>query len=142
MRIGELAERVGVNPRALRFYESVGLLPPPERTPSGYRAYGPADAERVRFIKTAQRLGMSLDDIREVLAFRDRGELPCGYVLSAIDREADALDERIAELQRLRGELVRLRQAARTHPDARAARACVCHIIEASALLPGEATSR
>jgi DNA-binding transcriptional MerR regulator len=142
MRIGELAEQVGVNPRTLRFYESVGLLPPPERTPSGYRSYGPVDADRVRFIKTAQRLGLSLDDIREILAFRDRDELPCGYVLEVIDREADALAERIAELERLREELIRLRQAARDHPDAQAGRSCVCHIIEASALLPRRATNR
>ncbi|MFB7116162.1 MerR family DNA-binding protein [Streptomyces sp. NPDC056291] len=52
----------------------------PERTPSGYRVYTDADAERLRFIKSAQRLGLSLDDIREILAFRDRGELPCGHV--------------------------------------------------------------
>jgi DNA-binding transcriptional MerR regulator len=138
MRIGELAGRLRLNPRTLRFYESVGLLPEPDRTPGGYRDYRAADLERVRFIKSAQRLGLSLDDIKEILAFKDRDELPCDYVLAVIDREADALDQRIAELERLRKELRSLRSRARRIPKQLANRSCVCHIIENQELLPGK----
>lgn len=60
------------------------------------------------FVRTAQRLGLSLDDIREVLTFREREELPCGYVVEAVKRETLALDERIRELNALRDELRQL----------------------------------
>lgn len=75
MRIGELGRPVGVDPATLRFYESVAVLPKPERTPAEYRSYGPADADRLRFV--AWSLGLSLDDVREILGLRDRGEAPC-----------------------------------------------------------------
>lgn len=138
MRIGELADRLELNPRTLRFYESVGLLLDPERTPGGYRDYSEDDLERVRFIKSAQRLGLSLDDIKEILAFKDRGDLPCDYVLSVIDKEADALDQKIAELQTLRDDLRSLRTKARRIPKKQLEnRSCVCHIIENQDLLIG-----
>ncbi|MBK5228134.1 MAG: heavy metal-responsive transcriptional regulator [Actinobacteria bacterium] len=138
MRIGELADRLELNPRTLRFYESVGLLLDPERTPGGYRDYSEDDLERVRFIKSAQRLGLSLDDIKEILAFKDRDDLPCDYVLSVIDKEADALDQKIAELQALRDDLRALRAKARRIPKKQLEnRSCVCHIIENQDLLIG-----
>jgi DNA-binding transcriptional MerR regulator len=142
VRIGEIAEQLELNLRTLRFHESVGLLPEPRRTPGGYRDYGNDDLERVRFIKSAQRLGLSLDDIKEILAFKDRGDLPCDYVLSVIDKEADALDQKIAELERLRRELKSLRNRARRIPKAELAkRSCVCHIIENQDLLIGPRSS-
>jgi len=98
LRIGELAERVGINPKTIRYYESIGLLPEPERRPSGYRTYRAEDAERLAFVRTAQRFGLRLDQIREILAFRDRRERPCDYVLGAIRGEVADLDARIAEL--------------------------------------------
>ena len=142
MRIGELAEELELNPRTLRFYESVGLLPEPDRTPSGYRDYSEDDLERVRFIKSAQRLGLSLEDIKEILAFKDRGDLPCDYVLSVIDKEADALGQKIAELQALRDDLRSLRTTARRIPKRNLGnRLCVCHIIENQDLLIGSHSS-
>jgi DNA-binding transcriptional MerR regulator len=74
MRIGEAADRVGVNPETIRFYESIGVLPEPPRTPTGYRGYDDEHVERLHFIRSAQRRGLKLEDIAEVLAFRDRGE--------------------------------------------------------------------
>src|SRR5437870_94459 len=81
LRIGQLAERLGLNTKTIRYYESIGLLPSPARRPSGYRVYGEDDADRLAFVRTAQRFGLRLDQIREVLAFRDRGERPCDFVL-------------------------------------------------------------
>lgn len=117
MKIGELAEAVGVTTKTIRFYESFGLVPEPPRTASGYRSYEDADAERLRFIKTAQRLGLSLDEIKEIIAFRDRGERPCGYVASVLDRQVRSLDRRIKEMRQLRDELRHLQSKAAQEPD-------------------------
>jgi DNA-binding transcriptional MerR regulator len=105
VRIGQLAGRAGVTTKTIRFYESIGLLPDPPRTPSGYRDYAEADSDRLTFIRTAQRLGLSLDEIREIIALRDRGQQPCGYVAQVLDRQVSDLDERIREMRRLRDEL-------------------------------------
>lgn len=117
MRIGELADQLGLNTKTIRYYESIGLLPDPERTPSGYRDYDDGAGERLRFIRTAQRLGITLDEIREILAFRDRGDQPCGYVREVLRRQVDEIDERIAELRQLRRELVTLDDIADQLPD-------------------------
>jgi DNA-binding transcriptional MerR regulator len=106
VRIGELAEHMALNPRTIRYYESIRLLPEPDRTASGYRAYDEADVERLAFIRSAQRLGLALDEIREVLALRERGEVPCGYVRELISKEIVDVDRRLEELRGLRQELV------------------------------------
>ncbi len=132
MRIGELAEEVGVDPPTIRYYESIGVLPEPERTPSGYRAYAPADVERVRFVTLARSLGLHLDDIRQILALRDRGEAPCRFVRSILDRQVEAVEERILQLQELSTELRRLRRAARSLGDMASEDPCVCHILQSA----------
>jgi DNA-binding transcriptional MerR regulator len=127
MRIGELAERVGVNPKTIRYYEGIGLLPDPERLPSGYREYTDDDLDRLRFIRTAQRLGLSLSEISEILGFRERAERPCDYVLEVLDRQVTDLDRRMAEMVQLRRELIELKaQADRLPSDA----SCYCAVIE------------
>lgn len=127
MKIGELAERVGVNPKTIRYYEGIGVLPEPARTASGYRAYDEADLDRLVFVKTAQRLGITLDEVREILAFRDRGDQPCGYVRNVLRRERAHIDQRIAELQGLRSELAALEALANEIPDKTGV---VCKLIE------------
>lgn len=108
MRIGQLAERLGVNPRTIRYYERIALLPQPNRQPSGYRVYAKDDLDRLTFIRLAQRFGLRLDAIGEILALRDRGERPCEYVLSTVRHELDDVDRRIAELETVRTQLVAL----------------------------------
>ena len=135
MRIGQLAQAVGVDTPTIRFYESVGLLPEPARRPSGYRDYNESDVERLRFVRQARSLDLPLDDIGEILALRERGEAPCRYVREVIAREAVTIDERIAELNRLRTELRRLHQLASELPDSPPGDTRVCHIIEDAAPL-------
>ncbi|MEE8406555.1 MAG: heavy metal-responsive transcriptional regulator [Acidimicrobiia bacterium] len=130
MRIGEVGNAVGVDPPTIRYYESVGVLPEPERTSSGYRAYSSADVGRLRFVTLARSLGIGLDDIRQILGLRDRGEAPCAYVRGVLDSQVDAVDERIVQLQALSEELRRLQRAAKTLPDIGAEDPCVCHILE------------
>jgi DNA-binding transcriptional MerR regulator len=117
MRIGQLAERLHLNTRTIRYYESIGLLPEPARTASGYRVYGEPDLERLTFIRTAQRLGLTLDDIREILVLREQGARPCRHVIDLLQRHARELDARIAELQGLRNELDELVAQADDLPD-------------------------
>ncbi len=128
MKIGELAERVGVNPKTIRYYESIGVLPEPVRTASGYRDYDDTYAGRLTFVRTAQRLGMTLDEVREILAFRERGEVPCTYVRQVLEAQVTSVDRRIEELQALRGQLVELAVVADTLPEAGAG--VTCRLIE------------
>ena len=117
MRIGELAERLGINTKTIRYYESIGLLPEPDRTESGYRDYEEADVERLVFIKSAQRLGLALDEVGEILALRERGQVPCGYVRGLISEEISDIDRRLEELHQLRQELVALEKRTPAAPD-------------------------
>ncbi len=130
MQIGELSNQVGVDRPTIRFYESVDVLPEPERTASGYRTYTPVDVDRLRFVALARSLDLPLDDIREIIGLKDRGEPPCGYVRQVIDRQADAIEERISELKRLASELRRLRELARSLPDTSTGDPCVCHLLK------------
>ncbi len=128
MRIGELADSVGVNPKTIRYYESIGVLPEPERTASGYRDYDDSYAVRLTFIRTAQRLGITLDEVREILAFRERGEAPCRYVRGVLDMQVTSIERRIAELRDLRAQLVELAAVADGLPAADAG--VTCQLIE------------
>lgn len=139
MRIGQLAARFGLNAKTIRYYESIGLLPSPARRPSGYRSYGESDAGRLAFVRTAQRFGLRLDQIREILAFRDRGERPCGFVLGAVRGELTDLDERIAELQAMRSELAEL--LARAESQSARGEAEFCELLEHRAGTVGQDAS-
>jgi DNA-binding transcriptional MerR regulator len=121
MRIGEIASRAGVPAKTIRFWEDQGLLPPPGRTPAGYRDYGPAVVDRLGFIRHAQTAGLSLAAIRQVLEVRDGGEPPCVHVTELIARRLAEVDARLAELTRTRDQLVVLaaRAAAQDPADCR-----------------------
>jgi len=136
MRIGELAGRSGVPPKTIRYYEDIGVMPEPPRTPSGYRDYGPEAARRLGFIRAAQSIGLTLGEIKEILAFRDRGQAPCGHVASLIERRAADLSERIAALEAMRRDLERLtKRARRVSADVHDGE--FCHIIEAGTTKAG-----
>ena len=136
MRIGEIAKKAGVNPKTIRYYEEIGLLPPAPRTESGYRQFADKDAERLEFIRSAKTLGIALEEIKEVLAFRDRGAYPCPYVLRLIDTKVKEIELRIQGLRMLAADLMRLRKtAASIPPEKSAAKARFCHIIENQKLL-------
>jgi len=108
MRIGELAQVCGVSRDALRFYERERLLPRPSRTPSGYRVYRPEDASRVRFVRRAQAMGLALDDIRELLELRSlKTPDQCRRVASRLKTRVGAVEEKIADLQAFREELLK-----------------------------------
>ena len=106
LRIGELATDLGINPKTIRYYEEIGLLPAPRRTVAGYRQYGAADRERLRFITKAKTIGLTLREIREILALRDGGEEPCPHLGQLLDRKLAAVDVHLRLLTELRAELL------------------------------------
>jgi DNA-binding transcriptional MerR regulator len=105
LKIGEVSKRSGVGVEALRFYEKGGLLDSPARTYSGYRVYGEEVLERLAFIKRAQALGFSLEEIRRIVEDARKGESPCDEVREIVRRRMTELDERLRELHRHRREL-------------------------------------
>jgi MerR family transcriptional regulator, copper efflux regulator len=106
MKIGELSKLTGVSVDALRFYEEKGLIQPTGRTESGYRQYAPATATQVAFLKTAQELGFSLQEIADVMPALTQGSLPLGEVQRRMQAKLTALDQQIERLQTLRQQLV------------------------------------
>jgi DNA-binding transcriptional MerR regulator len=105
LRVGELAEAVGASGDTIRYYERAGLLPAPERTTTGYRAYDQSAVDRLRFIQGAQRLGLRLADIRDLLAVRDNGSCACGPAEDLLARRLAEVDAQIAALTALRREM-------------------------------------
>src|ERR671934_2022504 len=114
MRMGGLAARGGISAKAIRYYEQIGILAPPARTASGYRAYDETALGRLGFVRAAQALGLTLGEIRQIISFRDDGAAPCAHVTALLQRRAAELGARIAELQQLRGELQQLAERATT----------------------------
>ncbi len=129
MRIGELAEQAGISTKAIRYYEQIGILTPAARTPSGYRAYDPSALGRLEFVRAAQAVGLTLGEIRQIIAFRDDGQAPCAHVSDLLQRHAADLDQRIRELQQLRGELRQLAERAATLDPEQCPPERICHII-------------
>src|SRR5215831_13577388 len=117
MRVSEVAERAGVNVETLRYYERRGLLPAPDRTPSGHRRY---DEETVRFlgaIKEAQAVGFTLAEIAEYLRAARRSSAPSEALRVRMAAKIDQIDGRIAALRRMREELARVVGCACTSLD-------------------------
>ena len=129
MRIGELAARAGLTVKALRFYESAGVLPEPERRPSGYRDYDEAALTRLRFVRAAQAAGLTLAEIRQIVTVREHHGPPCRHVTALLEDHAVDLDRRIAELTALREEVRRLRDRADRLDPADCDTTAVCHVI-------------
>jgi MerR family copper efflux transcriptional regulator len=103
--IGEVAERTGLTPPTIRYYESIGLVKPPVRSAAGYRRYSESTVEELAFIKKAQGLGFTLDEIGEILNLSRSGTAPCEHVLELADRHLTAVDERIRQLTAFREQL-------------------------------------
>jgi len=106
--VSKLADQVGTSADALRYYERIGLLPEPDRTPSGYRLYGEEAVERVRFIKRAQRFGLRLEAIGELLDIQERGLCPCGHTRLLLERRLAEIDEEMETLVRLRADVAEM----------------------------------
>lgn len=130
VQIHELSRAAGISPETIRYYERIGILPRAQRAPNGYRVYAEADTDRLRFIGGARRLGLSLDEIAGILAFRNQNLAPCVHVHELIAQKIVEVRERIRELERLRDELQRLNAAGESLPLDVEMQDCVCGLIK------------
>ena len=103
--IGELAREAGVKTDTVRFYERQGILPEPSRTAAGYRVYGDGELRRIRFVKRAQSLGFSLDEIRRILSLQGRGLERCRCVIDIAEATLEEIETKLEELNRFRDAL-------------------------------------
>lgn len=107
LKIGEVSKQSGIGIEALRFYEKSGLLDRPSRTESGYRLYDAEVLKRLEFIKRAQVLGFSLDEIKRIISEKRAGQSPCAEVRAIVRQRLHELDERMKEMRRYRNELAK-----------------------------------
>jgi DNA-binding transcriptional MerR regulator len=105
LKIGEVARRAGVGVETLRFYERSGLLDRPARTEGGYRLYNAEALKTLEFIKRAQALGFTLDEIKRIIAESRAGQRPCAEVRETVRRRLAELDEQMAQIRRYRDAL-------------------------------------
>jgi DNA-binding transcriptional MerR regulator len=123
--IGEVAARSGVSRKALRLYETVGIIPAPRRTASGYRIYGEDTLEIVAFVTQARRRGFHLDEITDIVSIRRSGRAPCAHVLELVQRKLRHIEQTLVDLDRVcRG----LRVLARSRASRRRPAAVCPHI--------------
>jgi DNA-binding transcriptional MerR regulator len=130
-QIGPVARELGINPKTIRYYEEINLIPQAQRTETGYRLYTQADIDRIAFILRARELDFSLDDIGEILALREDGEAPCLYVTQLVQKQLTAIDAKITALNQLRCELEEIQRLAQSISlNVITSKDCVCHLIE------------
>ena len=121
MRIGELGKKADCPVQTVRFYESEGLLPEPARSQGNFRLYDDAHLQRLLFIRHCRAKDMTLEEIRQLLSFRDRPERDCGEVNALVDSDIAQVRTKMKELRELERELMDLRRSCDT---ARTSREC------------------
>lgn len=136
LRIGEVAAEAGVNVQTLRFYERRGLLKEPPRRASGYREYPVQAVRMIRFIKRAQQLGFSLNEVGELLSLRDSRGSSCADVRAAAQEKIATIETKLESLQAIRDALKALVKTCGRDGAARA-----CPILEALDNAPPPARS-
>ena len=139
MTVGTTAAAAGVSAKAVRLWESKGLLPPAARTEAGYRLFTDDDLGVLRFVRQAKALNLSLAEIKDVLDLQRRGATPCGRVTELLDTHIAQIDHTMTELRQLRHALTGARSTA-LESQRRGQDAIVCQIIEAAPAEPPDRT--
>jgi DNA-binding transcriptional MerR regulator len=116
LKIGELAQRARVTAKAIRFYERKQVLPPATRAANGYRIYGEDVVEMLRFVKQATGLGLTLAEIKDIIAIRQGGRPPCTHVHQLLRDKAEELDRKLKDLVDVRRRIRRSLSAWRRRP--------------------------
>ena len=127
MRVGQVASQSGVTVDTVRFYERVGVLPAPERRPSGYREYPDGTVERIRLTRELQSIGFTLNDAADALAAHDAGGATCESERWRLEAVLARVDAKLADLTELRGRIVQAQAACETG----------CCMFSASTIPPG-----
>ena len=127
----EFSQQTGLSTKTIRYYESIGILPPSPRAPNGYREYGEQHLERARFVAGARSLELSLDEISELLAMQNHREAPCRTMLNQIKHKAEQINKRILLLQKMEKDLRKLYKLGLTFPiDDVDGKNCICHLVK------------
>ncbi len=129
MTVGTAARTAGVSAKAVRLWESKGLLAPAERTEAGYRIFTDDDLGVLRFVRQAKALGFTLSEIKDVLDLQRHGATPCAQVIELLDGHIAQIDRTLTDLRQLRRSLADARQIARAS-QRDGEDAVVCRIIE------------
>jgi len=108
--IGQVAAATGIPVKTIRFYADLGLIPTLARTEGGFRVFAPEVVPRLGFIRRAQSLGMSLEEIGQILTIRDQGSPPCDAIHQMLEEKVREIEHRIAELRLLQAHLKQLLQ--------------------------------
>jgi MerR family mercuric resistance operon transcriptional regulator len=119
LKIGQLADQVGVNLQTIRYYEREKLLPKPSRLPSGYRVFPTDSVRRVRFIKRAQELGFTLNEIRELLSLRIDAKRDRSDVRAIANAKVAQIDQKIEALTAIRNGLLTITDHCSGHGPAK-----------------------
>ncbi|PIK87313.1 transcriptional regulator [Synechococcus sp. 63AY4M2] len=131
LRISQVAAVAGLPVRTVRYYESLGLLKPTvQRSESSYRLFHPAVLGRLAFIRRCQSLGLSLEEIRQILQLYDRGEQPCPEIRQHLQEKLWQIEERMAELQTLKGQIESLLSDWRIPAEPTAQEDVICPILQ------------
>ena len=129
IKIGELAKQTGFAVGTLRYYSDLGLLQPVKRGDNGYRYYSQDASKQVEFIKKAQAIGFSLEEIKTIFDVHDRGEQPCGLVQNLLERKIEQLEIKIAKTILFKAELEEYRQSWIDNPNLTSDSQSVCPLI-------------
>jgi DNA-binding transcriptional MerR regulator len=117
LKIGEIAQKLGINPQTLYFYERIGLIKSPQRTEAGYRLYNKEDWEKLSFISHAKSLGLSLAEIKQLLQLKEDQSLSCQEVYQKLLNKVQEIDAQIANLQTLKAEILPLLQKCKINAE-------------------------
>jgi DNA-binding transcriptional MerR regulator len=107
LKVGAVAKAAGVGVQALHYYERLGLLPKPQRSKANYRLYSPETIRRVRFIKKAQAVGLTLEETKQILDLKDHGRAPCAKVAELGEKHFALINARLRQLRAYRRALGR-----------------------------------
>ncbi|MGC9154475.1 MAG: heavy metal-responsive transcriptional regulator [Ferrimicrobium sp.] len=129
VRIGEISTATQVSVKTLRYYEAIGVLGAPLRTPEGYRDYSSDAIDQVRFVKASQSVGLALKEIKEIMAYREAGIVPCQHVLTLLQQRAAEYQNKIDELTQARATLDQLIDRAQNLDAQDCLPGNVCHLI-------------
>ncbi|WP_036488477.1 heavy metal-responsive transcriptional regulator [Myxosarcina sp. GI1] len=135
LKIGELAKQTGFAVGTLRYYSDLGLLVPVQRGDNGYRYYSQEAGSQVQFIKKAQTLGFTLEEIKQILDVRDRGEKPCDLVRGLLDDKIEQLEIQIKRMNLFKKELEGYRTSWLDNPDPQSNLDEVCPLISSVSIV-------
>jgi MerR family Zn(II)-responsive transcriptional regulator of zntA len=134
MTVSEISREGGVAPHVVRYYARIGLLNPDRNPDNGYRHFAQADVQRLRFIRQAQSLGFTLEQVSQVLEESDAGRSPCADVRAILRERIRENREKIAELTRLQDRMEDALRSWEDMPDQSPRCTSVCHLIETAAI--------